>query len=80
MTIKIEKNVPMSKGHTTFPEYPFQSMEVGDSFLVKWDGPEHGKQQAGLLGLAKRRATRDKNGHKYSTRQNNEGVRIWRTE
>ena len=78
MPIKVEKNVPMSKGQTTFLEYPFQSMEVGDSFLVKWDGPEHGRQQALLLGHAKRWATRDKNGHKYSTRQTNEGVRIWR--
>lgn len=67
--IKIEKGVPRPQGRTT-RTYPFEQMNVGDSFLL----PEGGSltARAGLYTIAKR------HGQKIAVRKTDDGVRVWR--
>jgi hypothetical protein len=67
--IKIEKNVPMPTARFTKKIYPFSEMEVGDSFLAK-----NGTVARAANGFSKYH----KNGWRFATRKEGEGVRIWR--
>ena len=67
MTINIDKDTP-------FPEpkkrYPFDEMEVGDSFFAK-------RTTQQLLSSA---ARHQKDGRKFTARAENDGARIWRVK
>lgn len=68
---KIEKNIPQNLKSMRM-QYPFDKMEIGDSFLVK--GVEQGikaRSAAGNWGKV--------NGKKFSTRMTQDGYRVWRT-
>lgn len=83
MMIEIEKNVPIParKSSVRNKKYPFELMEVGDSFFV----PERSVKTFGSTVSAAARRT----GYKFATRQTAEhgqfgerveGVRVWRVE
>ena len=69
--IKIEKGIPVSrKGHSS-ARYPFATMEIGDSFFVV-------EKQTKLSSLATGFARRNGGQQKFTTRQVEGGVRVWR--
>jgi hypothetical protein len=68
---KIEKGIPQNIKSMRM-QYPFDKMDVGDSFLVK--GGEQGmkaRSAAGNWGKV--------NGKKFSTRKVGDDYRVWRT-
>lgn len=74
---QIEKNVPMPP-IVRMSGYPFAQMEVGDSFLVPFDGDDEQKVRARVATAA---STFGKDhGGKFSVRVLQDGVRVWRTE
>ena len=77
MTIEIESNVPIPESTSGRRlKYPFESLEVGDSFFVE------GKEPAQVSGSKKHFSA--KLGHRYICRTVTEdgvkGVRLWRVE
>jgi len=69
----IEKKIPMPKSDRGRPyKYPFEQMEVGDSFFVPKDEAEKARNSA--LQYARRE------GKIFHTRKENDGARIWRTK
>lgn len=70
MSIVIEKNVPLPT-NTVKAKYPFEAMEVGDSFFVD-------RKPATLYGAARRAAVRLT--RKFAVREAEGGSRVWRTE
>ena len=73
MEIKIEKGIPIPAGQQGAPrKYPFDEMEIGDSFLV---AEEKIRSVRALASLAKK-----KNGMKVATRKVDGGFRVWRIE
>ena len=65
----IEKNVPMPKT-SRVSKYPFDKLEVGDSFLVA--GGKKGTVAAAANAAAKRLE------RKFTVRVVEDGVRVWR--
>ena len=72
-TPKIDKDVPIPEWGKVKLTYPFNEMEVGDSFVVP---KEKGSSMRNCAFHYQR-----KHGHKYLTRRNRTGthVRVWRT-
>lgn len=70
--IAVESGIPLpNKGHVgAAPKYPWAEMKVGDSFFVK------GTTTRAFSAQVARRARMD--GHKYSVRTVDGGVRVWR--
>ncbi len=57
--------------------YPFCEMDVGDSFFIFEPDPfERAKRQSSILATA-RRSAKSKDLH-FTTRQEDDGVRVWR--
>lgn len=71
MPLKIEKRVPIPR--PTRQSYPFESMEVGDSFFVE-NGSYNNVNSSAVHWARKRK------GVKFLTRDVSGGVRCWRTE
>ena len=72
MTIQIEKNVPLPARLAWNTQYPFASMEVGDSFHVP-----NGRLSAistSAIQFGKR------HNKKFTLRTVEKGIRVWRTE
>ena len=67
--IQIEKGVPVPKARTPM-KYPFEKMEVGDSFFVP-------KSQGNVSSAAVYWQKRHK-GRRFVTRAENGGARCWR--
>ena len=83
MAITIEKNIPITPKNPKFwrkPQlkYPFAQMEVGDSFFVECDKDDARNMQVnlGVMGRRENKST----GKKFTTRQSEGGVRVWRIE
>ena len=75
--IPIPRNRPAASGSRR--RYPWRTMKVGDSFFVPCrDGEDPGKLQESIaatgVGAGKRLGTR------YTTRREDDGVRVWRAE
>lgn len=70
--IKIEHGIPMPTRHSPSP-YPFDDMQVGDSFL--FPSGTTSQQANSAAGKAGRRLNRT-----FNTRTTPEGRRCWRTE
>lgn len=69
-THTIEKDVPLpKKARGPKERYPFEVMEVGDSFYVKT------KRGTSLYTLSSRHS---KDGKKFTCRRVDDGFRIWR--
>jgi hypothetical protein len=66
-SIKIDKDVPL------IGKYPFENMQVGDSFLL----PETIKRTS--VAVAAMRYGRNNN-KKFTVRKTKDGFRCWRTE
>jgi hypothetical protein len=67
----IEKGVPLP-GRGRSPIYPFEQMEVGDSFAVPEDKRHVVGPAAAWFGK--------RHGRKYSVRKTTGGFRVWRVE
>lgn len=72
---KIEKNVPIAKLASKKPKYPFEQMEVNDSFFVKGD-----KKKKAAVCVAIYYYKKENPDVKFCTRTNDEGIRVWRTQ
>lgn len=76
---KIEKGVPAPKrryGAKAGEQYPFEKMEVGDSFEVQCENElDAKKRQLSILGHIGRHAPQ---GAKFTTRVTGNTVRCWR--
>jgi hypothetical protein len=78
MTIQIDKNIPVpDKKSGANCKYPWREMKVGDSFLVPYrsaaDANERAYQQSGIINNQK--SYRPK---RYTSRQQKDGIRVWR--
>jgi hypothetical protein len=77
--IEIEKNVPMPNGRCATKEFPYSSMEIGDSFaVIVPPGADVGSFAARARGRAG--VWGKKNGAKFSVLLVDEQtkVRVWR--
>jgi hypothetical protein len=82
--IKVDKGVPVPKryDHTRHTQYPFSSMEIGDSFLLPCEKKDSVNVVSKLHYAAKLyRKTKDKDFH-YTTKyvKKEEGIRVWKIE
>lgn len=77
MTIVIEKNIPVPTGRL-HGKYPFDDLEVGDSFLVPSSGNGEIQDRRKASSAVHRQTFVLKRG-KYITRRVDGGIRIWRT-
>ena len=66
MTIKIDKNIPLPE---TRNRYPFDKLEVGNSFFVE------GKTN---INGSRYHYVRKNHGKKFTTKRENGGLRVWR--
>lgn len=67
--IKIDKDIPLPSDKW-MKKYPFEDMEVGDSFLVRDQPRQHMSEHASRIGK--------KLGRRFMVRTVPEGVRVWR--
>lgn len=70
--VKIDQGIPIPNagcGHGR-KRYPWDKMEVGDSFLHESEKPSSVSGQASMAG--------SRLGFKFSTRKTEEGYRVWR--
>lgn len=74
--MKIDKDVPMPKAKAKL-KYPFNEMNVGDSFEVPCTKEESKAMQIKLASSSGMYGR--KYGAKFTTRQSENGIRIWRT-
>lgn len=72
MTIKIDKDVPLPTTRFYASQFPFDLMDVGDSFFVPT------ASMGTVRSMASRRSTR--NQMRYSVRRVENGARVWRVE
>lgn len=83
---QVEKDVPIPEGRQgRESKYPFREMEVGDSFLVAPEVDELlGEQEdfAKVRGRVSNVAYKYGKEHdkKFTVRQVEEGIRVWRVE
>ena len=73
---KIERNIPIPRSLTS--KYPLEYMEIGDSFLAH-DKKEQYKQ-TNIASSIRQWAIRHGDGMKFTVRQVDEGIRVWRTK
>ena len=72
MTVKIDKGIPVPpRGSNRASKYPYDKLEIGDSFFVK------GKNATKFSASAYTQAR--KLGIKLTVRNEKDGVRVWRT-
>ena len=71
----IDKNVPMPKVKAKL-KYPFNEMEVGDSFEIPCT--EETKKDMQVKIASSSGAYGRKNKCKFMTRQTDNGIRVWR--
>jgi len=79
MAITIDKNIsiPVSHNHK---KYPFDEMEIGDSFYVEANGSQLNSVQTKLKSAASHWMVRNRKSYLFVTRRQGDGIRIWRTE
>jgi len=73
--IKVDKGIEMPNTKGRKMKYPFDTMQVGDSFAY----PD-GLTKHGVLGAAKSWAKRNKKKHQFAVRTVNGKFRLWRTK
>lgn len=83
MDFKIEKNIEMPKRagrpEKTNRRFPFDKMEVGDSFLVPSDEPKVSTKFLSGITSAVYQFKKMNKSRNFSCRRVEGGVRVWRT-
>ena len=76
MTFKVDKKIPVPKEHTP-NRYPFDTMEIGDSFFVTEDQTANLKS---VYGAASHHAKRHNKKFLSAIREEGgkRGIRVWR--
>ena len=74
--MKIEKDIPIPKIRSN-SKYPFDRMEVGDSFLVEMESYSLSKHSS-ISSCAISWAIRNNKDAKFSCRRVKNGIRLWR--
>lgn len=80
---KIEKNQPMPEtfdGASSRGIYPFDEMEVGDSFFVPCKKENEFKSAVQSVHYANSKERKKESGKIFKRSQIGSGVRIWRVE
>ncbi|MCS7232015.1 MAG: hypothetical protein RMJ67_07765 [Elusimicrobiota bacterium] len=73
MSIKIEKNVPITKRiYQKRNAYPFRSLEIGDSFTVPLEEEKRIRTLASVWGKKLKK--------RFIVSREEEEVRVWRVE
>ena len=82
MAYKIEKDVPLSSYNIKSRKYPFDQMEVGDSFFAPYPDAKKARQNALArnAGPYKKSPKHVDFQRHFVTRTVEGGVRIWRTK
>ena len=75
--LDIEKGIPLPDKNT---QYPFNAMEVGDSFLVKCAVNEMPRVKNSLFSAIRKFSIKHKSKSKFASRRVDGGIRVWRTE
>jgi len=75
--IKIEKNVPLPTREWTEKKYPFDKMEIGDSFSA---GEYTNVLAIGVRGSAQWYVNKTKSDKKFSVKKCDGKVRCWRIQ
>lgn len=70
---KIEKGIPLKQRRS----YPFEEMEVGDSFFVGFEEGNPNNVRAAVYSSASSYGSR--HNKRFATRIQGDGVRVWRT-
>ena len=80
--IKIDKNVPFTRKGIEKPKtyYPFDKMEVGDSFLVLLEGRKAQNVRSNLTRLGHSYSYKNKVNCIFATREESAGIRVFRTQ
>lgn len=78
--VRIEKGVPIPNkcANSGNKKYPYESMQVGDSFMIALKKDDYSYTQNQARASAK--SASERTGHKYTTRRVEGGVRVWRVE
>jgi len=73
MTFQIDSNIPIPPRYRNGinASFPFKEMAVGDSFWVDGETSKRARAAASTFSKA--------TGHKYTTRADGDGVRVWRS-
>ena len=78
MNFKVDKDIappPTYKGVSqSKSKYPWDEMEVGDSFLVPYGNRQPLNLQSNMLTIGNSR----RSGYRVVTKQEPEGIRVWR--
>lgn len=77
MEVKIEKGIPIPKTRGRKNEYPFNEMEVGDSFFIDGDDKEASRVRVSFCQMKRRNKNFKK---KFTVRKVEGGFRCWRFE
>lgn len=79
---KIEKNIPIppEEAEDKTEKYPFDGMEVGDSFLVECEPSMRKVYRSTLEVAALDWAIRRESKAKFTARDAFKGVRVWRVK
>lgn len=75
MSYKIEKNIQIPLKRTR--KYPFDEMEVGDSFMIEGYTP---KKIVSITSSANSFCKTHRNGWKFTVRKIEGDIRIWRVK
>lgn len=78
MKIQIQKNIPIQTKREAKSKYPFEDMEVGDSFFVKCDEETLSSKRSTVLSSSIYYGKMA--GKKFTSRTFPEGFRIWRVK
>lgn len=81
--MEIDKNIPVptsgiQKGRPR--KYPIESLEIGDSFLIPYEkdvnkNAMHSRASGSIANFRKKHPEK-----KFTTRQMEDGIRVWRIE
>lgn len=77
--VKIEKGIEMPRINSKNSYYPYEKMEVGDSFYIEVkEGENMWNVQSRLLTSSKSFILKNNLQWKFTTRKMDKGFRIWR--
>lgn len=75
---KIEKGIEIVRKKTITNRFPFEKMDIGDSFLIPKNDQDPLKARASIYAAVKSFNTFNSKTHKVSSRVEEGGLRVWR--